>query len=293
MRALVVLVHYFSPEANPRHTSVDESRRENRTQAIQTVIQGWRGLFGTSTKLRFADRSLDLLPASVDLDIRVLTVPGCSLVSEDFRRTYGVWETAASPQNPRMLGFSAYQVFAKLAADYDWFILSEDDLLVRDPLFFDKLCWFNATFGDQRVLSPNRLEWNPAARRLKTYVDGDISQATFTQLTRNLPDADTLRARPLHGEVTFQRARNPHSGFLAITKAQLSHWMAQPHWLDYDVSFVSPLESAATLGVTKTFPVYKPLAPHAFLEVEHLDDRFSKMPWPIHALDQTSTGMTL
>jgi hypothetical protein len=283
MRALVVLAHYFSAEAKPRHSSVDESRRENRRKAVETVIQGYRGLFGTSSKLRFADRSLDILPGSVDLDIRVLTVPGCSLVTPEFRKAHGVWETSAMPDNPRMLGFSAYHIFAKLSDQYDWFIFSEDDLLVRDPLFFDKLAWFNATFGDRRVLSPNRLEWNPAAKRLKTYVDGDLSRETFTRLTRGLPDEDVLVGRPLLREQRFARARNPHSGFYAITKAQLAHWMAQPHWLDYDTSFVTPLESAATLGLTKTFGVYKPAddAP-SFLEVEHLDDRFSKGPWPIH-----------
>lgn len=292
MRALVVLVHYFKPEANPRHTSVDESRRDNRTNAIETVIRGYRGLFGSSAKLRFADRSLDITPGSVDLDIRVLTAPGCSLVSQEFRRTHGVWETTAMPNNPRMLGFFAYQIFAKLAGDYDWFIFSEDDLLVRDPLLFDKLAWFNEAFGDSRVLLPNRLEWNPSAKRLKTYVDGDISAGTLANMNRHLPDEDVLKARPLHAEHVFQRARNPHSGFFAITKTQLAHWMAQPHWLDYDVSFVSPLESAATLGLTKTFPIYKPQgSSSAFLEVEHLDDRFSKMPWPIHVPAVTASPL--
>jgi hypothetical protein len=285
MRALVVLVHYFKPEANPRHTSVDESRRENRTRALETVIQGYRGLFGPASKLHFADRALDVSSPDVQLDIRVLTVPNCSLLSPEFQQRQGINQTFCEPGNPRMLGFFAYRLFAKLAQDYDWFIFSEDDLLVRDPLMFDKLAWFNATFGDKRVLSPNRLEWNPKAYSLKTYVDGDISAKTFGEMTRPLPDEDLLKARPLHSEVTFQRARNPHSGFFAITKTQLAHWMAQPHWLDHDVSFVSPLESAATLGLTKTFAVYKPLTPAAFLEVEHLDDRFSKMGWRPRAPD--------
>jgi len=290
MRALVVLVHYFSPEANPRHTSVDESRRENRTRAIETVIEGYRGAFGPASKLRFSDRTLDVGPAAVDLDIRVLTVPGCSLVSDDFRRRFGVNQTVCEPANPRHLGFFAYRVFAKFAQDYDWFLFSEDDLLVRDPLMFDKLAWFNATFGEGRVLSPNRLEWNPKAAFLKTYVDGDISGQTFKRLTQGLPDEDLLKARPLSSELTFQRARNPHAGYFAITKTQLAHWMAQPHWLMEDVSFVSPLESAATLGLTKTFSVYKPLAPASFLEVEHLDDRFSKLGWPRHQAAPTTSS---
>lgn len=279
MRALVVLVHYFKPEANPRHTSVDESRRENRTHALETVIESYRGLFGPTSKLRFANRALDVSSPNVAVDIRVLTVPNCSLLRPDFQRRQGVNQTFCEPSNPRMLGFFAYRLFAKLAQDYDWFIFSEDDLLVRDPLMFEKLSWFNESFGDRRVLSPNRMEWNPKAYSLKTYVDGDISAKTFGELTRGLPDDDILKARPLSSELTFQRARNPHSGFFAITKSQLVHWMAQPHWLDHDVSFVSPLESAATLGLTKTFAVYKSQTPEAFLEVEHLDDRFSKMGW--------------
>lgn len=277
MRALVVLVHYFKPEANPRHTSVDESRRENRTRALETVIEGYRGLFGPVSKLRFSDRTLDVSKPPVTVDIRLLTVPECSLLGAEFQRRHGVRQTFCEPANPRMLGFFAYRLFAKLAQDYDWFIFSEDDLLVRDPMMFEKLAWFNGHFGDRRVLSPNRLEWNPRAYSLKTYVDGDISAKTFDHLTRNLPDADCLRAKPLQADWTFERARNPHSGFFAITRTQLAHWMAQPHWLDHDVSFVSPLESAATLGLTKTFAVYKPQTPAAFFEVEHLDDRFSKM----------------
>jgi len=279
MRALVVLVHYFKPETNPRHSSVDESRRENRMRALETVIEGYRGLFGPVSKLRFSDSTLEVSSPPVTVDIRVLTVPGCSLLSPDFQQRNGVWQTFCEPDNPRMLGFFAYRLFAKLAKDYDWFIFSEDDLLVRDPMMFEKLSWFNGQFGDGRVLSPNRLEWNPRAYSLKTYVDGDISARTFDHLTRDLPDEDCLRARPLQTEWAFQRARNPHAGFFAITRAQLDHWMAQPHWLDHDISFVSPLESAATLGLTKTFAVYKPQTPAGFFEVEHLDDRFTKMDW--------------
>ena len=63
-----------------------------------------------------------------------------------------------------------------------------------------------------------------------------------------------------------------------LTREQLSYWMQQPHWGDQDTSFIGPLESAATLGVLKTFAIYKPWGrSFGFLGVEHLDDRYSSL----------------
>ena len=51
--------------------------------------------------------------------------------------------------------------------------------------------------------------------------------------------------------------------------------MAAPAFLDGDVSYLSPLDSAATLSVMKTFHVYKPVLDQAwFLEVEHASPRW-------------------
>jgi hypothetical protein len=97
-----------------------------------------------------------------------------------------------------------------------------------------------------------------------------------------LPDQDTIEDIVFDRPRTFRRARNPHSGFFAITQAQLGYWMRQPHWLDRDVSFVSPLESSATLGIAKTFSIYKPFgASLAFLELEHLTRSFSVLDLPV------------
>lgn len=289
MKALVVLVHYFKAEANPRHASVDAARQADRQTAVERVIRGYRGLFGSTSVIDFQKQAFaETSGQGPQIDIRVLTVPECTLVTPAFRNRHGVGETAALIENPRTLGFTAYQLFARSAQDYDWFIYSEDDLLVRDPQLFDKLNWFNTTFGDRRVLSPNRFEWNDHAAKQKTFIDGDLSLPTQRRLTGFVHDVDMLTASPLGAPVSLRRARNPHSGFFAITRSQLAYWMAQKHWLDRDVSFVTPLESAATLGLTKTFSVYKPYGTSAsFLEIEHLDDRFSSLKLPFIPASQT------
>jgi hypothetical protein len=277
MKALVVLVHYFAAEAAPQHASVDAKRQTERARAVEQVVRGYRGAFGPPSTLRFRSEDYHLNSAlGPEVDLRVLTVPGHSLLQEPFRRRFGVDQTLAQPANPRMLGFNVYRIFAKMADRYDWFVYSEDDLLVRDPLLFTKLNWFNRVFGDRRVLQPNRFEWNDRAKTQKTYIDGDVTSATRERLFAPIEDADFLSTTVMSAQFGFRRARNPHSGFFAVTAAQLAHWMSQPHWLDEDTSFYTPLESAATLGLTKTFSVYKPFGPSAgFLEIEHLDNRFS------------------
>jgi hypothetical protein len=86
--------------------------------------------------------------------------------------------------------------------------------------------------------------------------------------------------------IVFQRALNPHAGFHALTREQLLYWMDQPHFTEVDCSFVGPLESAATLGVLKTFAIYKPYGPDVgWIEIEHLDDRYSSLPFPRTRLD--------
>ena len=59
---------------------------------------------------------------------------------------------------------------------------SEDDLLPRDTGLIDKQLWFTETFGQRRVLLPNRYEWNLKGPAAKTFIDGDL----VSRLTRPL-----------------------------------------------------------------------------------------------------------
>ncbi len=56
------------------------------------------------------------------------------------------------------------------------------------------------------------------------------------------------------------------------------YWVKQEHFLDRDTSFVSPLESAATLGIMKTFRIYKTVPQQAnFLEIQHFGTGFLRL----------------
>jgi hypothetical protein len=57
--------------------------------------------------------------------------------------------------------------------------------------------------------------------------------------------------------------------------SQLEMWVNGPYFCDGDVSYMSPLDSAATLSVMRTFRAYKSILDEAwFLEVLHASPRW-------------------
>jgi hypothetical protein len=215
------------------------------------------------------------------LDIIVLVNGDNHLLDADYCRARGVRLYDAKLENPRMLGFTAHKLFADARNIYDVFAFSEDDLRPTGGDMIPRILAFHDDYGWRRVLFPNRFEWNPRGPALKTYIDGMLRPGLLATFEAALPDERFLKGRQGAKPLTFQRATNPHCGFFAITAEQLTHWMAQPQFGDQDCSFISPLESAATLGILKTFPIYKPFGRDmGWLEIEHLDTRFSGMNLP-------------
>ena len=55
----------------------------------------------------------------------------------------------------------------------------------------------------------------------------------------------------------------------------MKRWLERADFESQETGFVGPLESAATLGIMKTFRIYKPARENAsFLEIEHYGSRF-------------------
>lgn len=283
MRVLLAIIHYFKAEDGSTHSSTDAHRRDQRAGVLRSVIDAWRGTFGATTTLNIEHRRFERIRSAIDgLDIAVVTNGTDHLLDEAHAKARGVRHIKVQVDNPRMLGFAARRIFAEARHAYDLFCQSEDDLRVADPGFLHKIMAFQDRFGWKRLLMPNRYEWNPAGPTLKTWIDGDLRPGAIARWVDALPDEPLLeQPLPGRGALVFRRAGNPHGGFCAVTAQQLAHWSRQPHFLDMDCSFVSPLESSVTLGVMKTFPIYKAFGPDmGHFEIEHLDTRFSNMKLP-------------
>lgn len=162
---------------------------------------------------------------------------------------------------PLFLGFEAQQEFATRRDVFDWFVYTEDDLVLCDSLILEKLTYFNRVAPEQALLLPHRYElWNGR----KIYIDLH---------SKGVPGEDRTTSRLTAIEVDgwrFAEFGNPHSGFHCLSRTQLDRWLASGRSWYGIASYQGPRESAATGCLEECFRLYKPHPENmSFLEIRH------------------------
>lgn len=166
--------------------------------------------------------------------------------------------------NPLHVAFRVQDIFAARREDYDWFAFFEDDVVLTDSTCLDKLNHFNAASPDPKfLLFPNRFEMHNGK---KAYID----------LVESVGEAWHKTTQFDSGGIRFAEFANPHSGAHFLTRKQLDIWLASPN-ASYDkVTFIGPLESAATGSLMEVFTIYKPHSTNPYyFEVRHWDNKYS------------------
>lgn len=273
-RILVTIPHFFDGGGTGEFGSTGPNL-ELRLRGIASTIAALHQLFGGSqSKVIHPKKFIDVNNAEqYDIDCVVCTAGDRHLL--DHLDLPPAWyERHSTEVDGILLPFECHAVLQQRFGDYDYYCYLEDDLEIRDPWFFLKQAWFNDHVGDHSVLLPNRFELARSASIARLYIDDHPSPA-FAARWQKQDEQPTLGGKVMGTEVRFYRPNNPHAGCFFLTAAQMARWLEAPWFLDRDAAFVGPLESAATLGIMKTFRVYKP-APEsaAFLEIMHINNRY-------------------
>ena len=275
-RILVVIVHYFDQHGDRSLGSLRDTPTV-RAEALGRTITSLHDLFNDHTISLDYRSTYVPRPANTDLcytlDIVILTTHGMT-VFEHLAIDSSLFEEIPTDAEPIMLGFEANRIFQERAHDYDRFVYLEDDIILHDPFFFAKLDWFEALVGSQALLQPHLYEVTERDGRGKVYIDGDFVPDQITRYRRiSGQSAKVIEAEQLGQQLRFCYAPNPHSGCYFLSQAQLHLWLEKPWYLDRDTRLVRSFESAASLGILKTFDIYKPdLNCAAFLEVQHFGE---------------------
>jgi hypothetical protein len=176
--------------------------------------------------------------------------------------------------DPLTLGFECHRLLREARGRYDYYCYLEDDIVIVDSLFFHKRRVFDHRFGPDALLQPNRYEVRPDGAVQKLYVDYHLTPVR-TSSYQNVAEQPRLEMPFLDETIAFERTSYPSAGSFFLSSEQLAAWVAAPAFLDSDVSYLSPLDSAATLSIMKTFRIYKPVLEQAwFLEVLHASPRW-------------------
>lgn len=211
--------------------------------------------------------------AVTDVDILVVTTGDHHLLDQ-LNLPDGFFINHSVEIDPIMLGFKCHSLLADRIGCYDYYGYMEDDLVIHDANFFDKLTAFNQAQGERCVLLPNRYETAVRSAYHKLYIDRAILDSLPIGSVEP-EDRRVIEGPFLNRSLILERPSNPHSGCFFLDDRQMRIWRDQPFFLDHDTSFVGPLESAATLGIMKTFKVFKPhLTCANFLEIHHACNRY-------------------
>jgi hypothetical protein len=274
MRILFTIPHYVhcgETSADGRIYGAMAADGEPRRRALLACLTALHQQFGApACWIHHARRTAEAVapPAPHRLEIVICTTGGWHLLERlDVAPRY--YTHRATDAQPQFLGFTCHRVLRDRLGDFDYYGYLEDDLIVHDPWFFRKLAWFNRHAGDEKLLQANRFEAGLNCLVPKVYVDGDVNPAA-TAPFQDVTDSGPVTGEMLGVPLRFERTLNPHSGCFFLNARQMAHWVRQPHFTDHASQFIGPLETAATLGIMRTFKVYRPVAANAdFLEVQH------------------------
>jgi hypothetical protein len=167
--------------------------------------------------------------------------------------------------DPLYVGFRVQDELVDSVDQFDWFVFIEDDILINDSCFLDKIAAFHQHSTVQDVLLPNRYEFLDGTKR---YIDLTIE----SEMAWNRLSAFKL------GDIKFAECINPHSGMYCLSQAQIKYWARSKRTWKNQIVMVGPLESAATFCLLECFNLYKPHSNNLhYLEVQHYDTKYSKL----------------
>ena len=186
MRILLAIVHYWNPEGNRRHASLRPNPLP-RCHALQSQLLALRRLGTQQYMLHMADRVVCRTNevSRHSIDIRLIT-DGCHTVLDRIEPSYHqfIEEIITQPESSLMLGFEAQRFLGtKLDEGYDFYGYLEDDLIINDPLFFQKLAHFNSYLDPTNLLLPQRVELPGEPHWVdRLFIDGPLDSAELSRL---------------------------------------------------------------------------------------------------------------
>lgn len=245
-------------------------RNENILVVIAHVVPNPKS--ATSEKLDRFVACLDALCKSLNAmhsKIIILTKENFSL--HESLPEYLKYKTEvyfSNQQDPMFVEYDAYDVFKQYVNQYDYFLFLEDDILLNDSWFLEKIKKFNRCSPKKNyVLLPHRFEY---FNGLKHYFDQSSMENNILK-----PRKYSEHLKIVSDDVMFTIFENPHAAFYCLNKEQMLLWIKSGYkWKNKVVAF-GILESAVTFSMYENFEFFNPHPENiSYLEVQHYGNKY-------------------
>lgn len=283
MRVLLAIPHVFAPREGSLYSSQTESKRDNKTRALQQATLGNLNRHG---RRHWIHASLGKgqpvvtreLHSSLGVEIRLqLYTPGEATLAAGLDPTPGLELIEPGTSDYTQIPLIASRRLLEQSQDYDLIGYLEDDLLIEDPQLFEKVLYLDSISDGSHAFLPHRCEHIHGKGDVILSGDPDGGRPDLFWDT-----GERLRVPWPLGDVEFYRATNPHSGCYFLSRRQahqvLSYWQARDWVADFQLS--GPLEQAGSGLLLPVLKLMKPLpSHHRFLMVRHLDELWRRHPF--------------
>lgn len=284
MKVLLVIPHVFAPETGSLYSSRSAEKRPQKQAALQKAtlenISRHSKSHWIHASLGKGKPIVTRVLASdhqIDLTIRVFTAPGHNLTEPLTGQHSSLEIITVNTQDFTSLPLTASRHALESHAQYDIIGYMEDDILIEDSEFFEKIQYLH-DLTESHAFIPHRCEHIPLKGDVVLSGDPDGGRPDLFWDTRE----SISIAWPL-GSRSFYRATNPHSGCYFLGKRQAE--AVYQYW--HDRNWVSPfqlsgpMEQAASGMLLPVLKVMKPVpSQHRFLRVMHQDTL-----WRRHAFE--------
>ena len=287
LRLRVAIPHFFRESTSDASGGYGSSRRGNRLARSLALARCLGSVLGLNRAekdwiFNIGQLQLELTPAPSLMGLPALQVELHLFVCGEHWLHEEVALFAPRLQlhqleleDPRKLPLAAVRQLLDIKPAADLSLYLEDDLVIQDPRYAEKLVWFTQRTEHRFVLMPHRYEQAVANAPQRLFVDGPIKAEGVSEPFWASDEVVMASGRFLGGqELSFVRASNPHSGSFCLSWPQLEQ-LRCASWPP--TSFIGPLETAATGTVLGHFPVLKPSYDcRDFLTLEHGNPSFLK-----------------
>lgn len=303
LRVCVAIPHFHQPTQEEGYGATRRDGRLQRALSLSRCLAGVLALArgAEDLMLQIAERALQPLPLGtyptrqlhgLELSCHLFVTGEAWLrpVAASFGSRLRVHALALD--DPLQLPMAAREFLLSADADAaDLVLYLEDDLVIQDRLFVDKLVWFLQRTQHRFALMPHRYECTGDPRHPRLFVDGPIDPIALP--AHQQPAVAVASGQFWDGQtIAFDLASNPHSGCFCLSREQrrvLQQKGMASSWI------IGPLETVATYTVLEHFPVLKPSWPcRDFLLLEHGHPSFlhCHQQWPRLALPDPGAGAT-
>lgn len=185
--------------------------------------------------------------------------------------------------DPMFIEFYSQELFVENKERFDWFLFLEDDILIDDACFIEKLEEFNRRSPSiDAVLIPHTYEINNGR---KYYFQRDFhnlmwlgAEGSDTEDITNRWSVFAYNSEFGGRNLQFAEYTNPHAGVHCLSYEQFERWEKTGRLWRGKVSWVGPLESAATGCLFERFHLYKPHPANKwYFAVRHQGTKYSDL----------------